>query len=513
MSAAASRSQSSRGGIKCTECGPHPGAPRNDGGNRFTAFDDDDDDDDDDGDDGDDDAVERSFEAAAEFVAAQAGLSTRKQLLFYGLFKQATVGDAPSKAPFGPIRAAKWKAWNLRRGLSAADAEAAYVAAAAAASTTAASGAPPSVAAPPAPPADAPVWQGSAFQFAAKGDYRSVVYLASKNDAVRSIRDHRGRSLLHWGASSGSCALVEHVLAYGLPLDERDADGLAPLDHAIWCQHDAVAALLRANGATVAAEREPVASAALAAAAAAAAAVDEAGSEARSASSTAASPAAAAEAAAGAPALTRDADSGEVLCVGDAALADGHSFWKRQPSVFGGVEAAASGTIQHMSRAVAGADPAPPCAELVWEESWTGAGRSGTCPDVATALPEVVALLRAEQVAEQAEMGSDGWRGGAECFQASLALSRRLLTTHWDSPRLGSCIAWRGLRVKATGQLVGFCAAVPQTVRIRDEVMDVIEINSLVVHPAWRGKRLTPALVQAMVLHGIDECVFRVCLK
>jgi acyl-CoA-binding protein len=488
------------------------------------------------------------FSAACAALRGCATLSTREQLEAYALFKQASIGDAPLSTPFGPIAAAKRKAWTSKRGTSAARAKEQYVA-------LAQSLVVPLPAAPPAPRAAAGVtppplerasWQGSAFQFASKGDHRSIAYLVSKSDAVCTSRDHRKRSLLHWSASSGSLALVERVLTYGLALDEPDADGLTPLDHAVWCQHGEIESLLRERGA---ARSSCSARAAAAAATAAARGCGEASAAsemeemsldepvhlaaARRPATAAIAVAVAAVAAAATAPSTRDADMGVLLSVGDRARAKGHLFWSRQSAVFGEGEASASaggrgavgaapkvkrGTIQHMTRALAGGEPAPPCDELEWVRDWMHPGACGTSEALAAALPEIVALLRAEQEEDAAAAG-DGWRGGAETFQASLALSKRLLTTHWRAAAATAAavpaaappssvpgpLTWRGLRLKKTGELVGFCAAVPQTIRIRDEILPVIEINSLVVHPKWRGKRLTPALVQSMVLHGIDE--------
>lgn len=73
------------------------------------------------------------FQAAADRIKAQgkaANLSNDDLLALYGLYKQATVGDnATDKPSFYQLEAkSKWEAWNTRKGLSTAEAEAQYIA-------------------------------------------------------------------------------------------------------------------------------------------------------------------------------------------------------------------------------------------------------------------------------------------------------------------------------------------------------------------------------------------------
>jgi acyl-CoA-binding protein len=55
--------------------------------------------------------------------------------------------------------------------------------------------------------------------------------------------------------------------------------------------------------------------------------------------------------------------------------------------------------------------------------------------------------------------------------------------------------------------LAGFCASTPLVLRVCGQELGALEIHSLFVAPADRGLRLTPALVQEMVLLGIDSGV------
>ena len=57
-------------------------------------------------------------------------LSNDDKLEFYGLFKQATVGDVNTERPgmLDMKGKAKWDAWKAKEGMSQDDAKAAYVA-------------------------------------------------------------------------------------------------------------------------------------------------------------------------------------------------------------------------------------------------------------------------------------------------------------------------------------------------------------------------------------------------
>ncbi len=77
-----------------------------------------------------------SFQQAAEYVRSlpkdgPVQLSNEDKLKVYALYKQATEGDVQGSQPWnlpGSFEArAKWDAWNAVKGMSKADAEAAYV--------------------------------------------------------------------------------------------------------------------------------------------------------------------------------------------------------------------------------------------------------------------------------------------------------------------------------------------------------------------------------------------------
>lgn len=76
-----------------------------------------------------------AFEAAVEYVRAlpkdgPVQLDNDTKLFFYSHYKQATEGDVKGTQPWAVQMEAraKWDAWNSRKGMSADDAKAAYVA-------------------------------------------------------------------------------------------------------------------------------------------------------------------------------------------------------------------------------------------------------------------------------------------------------------------------------------------------------------------------------------------------
>ena len=77
-----------------------------------------------------------SFEDATARMSSQdiadqvSAMSNEDKLEFYGLYKQATVGDVNTERPgmFDPKGKAKWDAWEAKKGMSSDDAKAAYVA-------------------------------------------------------------------------------------------------------------------------------------------------------------------------------------------------------------------------------------------------------------------------------------------------------------------------------------------------------------------------------------------------
>lgn len=69
-----------------------------------------------------------------------------------------------------------------------------------------------------------------------------------------------------------------------------------------------------------------------------------------------------------------------------------------------------------------------------------------------------------------------------------------------------------GLRVEKTDKLVGFISGVPASVRVKDKVVRMVEINFLCVVKVLRSKRMAPVLIKEITrrvhLHGIFQAVY-----
>jgi diazepam-binding inhibitor (GABA receptor modulator, acyl-CoA-binding protein) len=74
-------------------------------------------------------SLDDDFAAAAKRVNASTGLDNAKLLEFYGLYKQATAGDARGGRPsaFDLKGRAKYDAWDARKGMSKDDAKQRYI--------------------------------------------------------------------------------------------------------------------------------------------------------------------------------------------------------------------------------------------------------------------------------------------------------------------------------------------------------------------------------------------------
>jgi len=77
--------------------------------------------------------MEAKFQRAVNLVQtipkSAESSSDEKKLMFYSLYKQATVGDIniPRPSLFNVIGRAKWDAWNRRKGWSKDHAKQAYI--------------------------------------------------------------------------------------------------------------------------------------------------------------------------------------------------------------------------------------------------------------------------------------------------------------------------------------------------------------------------------------------------
>jgi len=70
------------------------------------------------------------FESSCNFMYSQMNkLDNNQKLIMYALYKQATVGNAPSTPPnrLKVLEYAKWEAWNKIRGIESIDSKNEYI--------------------------------------------------------------------------------------------------------------------------------------------------------------------------------------------------------------------------------------------------------------------------------------------------------------------------------------------------------------------------------------------------
>lgn len=69
-----------------------------------------------------------------------------------------------------------------------------------------------------------------------------------------------------------------------------------------------------------------------------------------------------------------------------------------------------------------------------------------------------------------------------------------------------------GVRVKASGRLIGFIAGIPTDLSVHDKQIKAVEINFICVHKKLRSKRLAPILIKEVTrrvnLHGIFQALY-----
>eukprot|EP00939_MAST-03C_sp_MAST-3C-sp1_P003267 g3267.t1 len=221
-----------------------------------------------------------------------------------------------------------------------------------------------------------------------------------------------------------------------------------------------------------------------------------------------------------------------------------HPFWSKQPmvrkrggpttSVLSSSVAATSSSTLRVRRmdmdtarkigAIPDAKSLPTPPGLIWargSSSGSSSSSDGTDndDDGAITLDELVRLLN-ETECDDATASSASPRerdflaallagdDSSRTLEPSIGLWTYKLSIAVDP---SECVLWRGFRDRKDKRLVAFIAGTPMRVSGRvfgrrggDACPErVLEIHSLFVHPSLRGKRLTPLLVQSMVLQGI----------
>ena len=224
-----------------------------------------------------------AFAAAAAAVKDLNSLPTGLRLRIYGLYKQATIGDAPVAAPstsvLDPAAAYKYRAWAALRGMAMAAARDQYVHTVRRAASDdlddetvggddddiedlpqdidAAMG---SMAGPvqsamatsaeEAEELDQADRRLPLHAAARQGDHKRCVSLLASGECPVDERDEDDHTALHWAADCGSVECVRSLIGKGALIDAQNVDGSSPLHMACACEHEAVAVMLLQHGAS-----------------------------------------------------------------------------------------------------------------------------------------------------------------------------------------------------------------------------------------------------------------------
>uniref|UniRef100_A0A7S3JW28 ACB domain-containing protein n=1 Tax=Aureoumbra lagunensis TaxID=44058 RepID=A0A7S3JW28_9STRA len=215
--------------------------------------------------------LQQEFESAVEEVRKKNGIDVESQLLLYGLYKQATIGDCEQSCPamWKMEAMAKWRAWIDRKGLSKNDAMQAYVVLAqnlSSSNTQALGGR--SVSTLVQTDEEEIEDHASAIVRAARsGDLASVEAILASDQSASHCLDTERRTPLHWSADRGriihnqntnklrSLLITGHfhicakLIQAGAEINAQDLGGLTPLAYAVTCEHPDIITLLIQAGA------------------------------------------------------------------------------------------------------------------------------------------------------------------------------------------------------------------------------------------------------------------------
>lgn len=70
-----------------------------------------------------------------------------------------------------------------------------------------------------------------------------------------------------------------------------------------------------------------------------------------------------------------------------------------------------------------------------------------------------------------------------------------------------------GVRAENNNRLLAFIGAVPQTIRVYDKTVKMVEINFLCVHKNLRSRRVAPVLIREITRRVNQQGIFQVNLK
>jgi acyl-CoA-binding protein len=216
-----------------------------------------------------------SFEAAAAAARSLPSLSTAVKLRLYGLYKQATVGDAPGVAPsasvLDPAAAVKWRSWASLRGMAAGAARDQYVHAVATAARggveegeedeTSLDEIDAAMGSMAGPVMSAMHTSAEEEEALAQADKLLPLHAAARaGDAARCAAlvggtadvdalDEDAHTPLHWACDGGHLDAVRVLLDRGAAVGALNCDGSTPLHMAMACEHVDVARELLGRGA------------------------------------------------------------------------------------------------------------------------------------------------------------------------------------------------------------------------------------------------------------------------
>lgn len=206
-----------------------------------------------------DNITEEQFSKASDYLARNYDNADLKPglLQFYGLYKQATVGDCDTKRPglFQLTAKAKWNAWNALKGLSTQDAMVQYI-------TLLTTTIPKwkesskkdawvSVSAHSVP-ADNQIPDDEKLitDFIKEGDLKSFLdHVTTATEDQRNELDDSGLGLIHWAADRNQLEILRELLQIpGVQVNLQDSEGQTALHYAASCGHKDILQLLLTKG-------------------------------------------------------------------------------------------------------------------------------------------------------------------------------------------------------------------------------------------------------------------------
>ena len=223
-----------------------------------------------------------AFQRAAAAARDASGLSVSMRLRLYGLYKQATAGDAAATAPeasvLDPTAQPKWRSWSKLRGMPRAEAMRLYVAAVDGDASE--QGVPEPEIDPEEEAAlelmgsgmgggvmsmmaredgdddddddDDAAGGGALLRAARRGELARCEELLHSGEGVDAV-DEEGHTALHLACDRGHLEIARSLVQRGAPLEAQNCDGMTALHMACACEHLEIATLLLNCGASAAA--------------------------------------------------------------------------------------------------------------------------------------------------------------------------------------------------------------------------------------------------------------------